>query len=233
MTRQQAHSRGFTLAEALVAMAILAMIGTLTYGTFAQAMSSRERAESITRHYHEMRQAMLRMSRELSMAYLSAHRDCEDPRSKTVFATRRSGGGMRLDFTSFSHYKVRADANESDQNELSYFVDRDPDDPTQQALMRREATRIDEEPEEGGSEEVLAHRVTDLRFSFYNARDDRWEDDWDSTGSDNRNELPLFVRMELVTKDPSGKDETFVTKTRVFLRKQILILGTGARVCTD
>ena len=28
----------------------------------------------------------------------------------------------RVDFTSFSHFKMQADANESDQNEVGYFV---------------------------------------------------------------------------------------------------------------
>src|SRR5262245_4552515 len=121
--------RGFTLAEVLIAVAILAMIGVLTYGTFARAMEAREQAGRITERYHEIRQAMQRMSREISMAYLSEHKNCQEPRSETVFTANRTAGGSRLDFASFSHTKTAPDANESDQNELSYFIERDPDDP--------------------------------------------------------------------------------------------------------
>ena len=121
------RQRGFTLAEAIIAVAILGMIGVLIMGTFANAMDGRNRAEEITTHYHQVRQAMLRMAREIQMAFLSEHRDCDDPRTKTLFVGKSAANGMRLDFTSVSHFKMSADANESDQNEVAYFVERDPD----------------------------------------------------------------------------------------------------------
>ena len=82
----------------------------------------------IAEREHEVRLALERMAREISMAFLSAHRDCDTPKTKTIFKTSNSSIGTRLDFTSFSHLKLHADANESDQNELSYFVDRNPED---------------------------------------------------------------------------------------------------------
>ena len=107
------------------------------------------------------------MSREISQAFISEHRFCDDPRTRTLFAGKRASNGMRLDFTSFSHFKIGADQNESDQNELSYFVDSDPEDPKKLALMRREQTRIDEEPEEGGRIQVLAENISEVNFEFY------------------------------------------------------------------
>ena len=52
--------RGFTLAETMVAVAVLALIGALTFGTFARAMQARDRATEITDRYHQIRQGMLR-----------------------------------------------------------------------------------------------------------------------------------------------------------------------------
>ncbi len=227
-------SRGLTLIEVTIAVAILAFIGVVTYGTFSRAMDARDRAGKMTSHYHQIRSAMLRMSHELETAFLSEHKDCDDPRTDTKFVSSNAGTGMRIDFTSFSHVKTQADANESDQNELSYYVGRDPEGGEQMTLIRREQKRIDDEPDEGGSEDAIAYGVESLDFQFYDPKADAWEDSWDSTSSDFRDRLPLFVRIELKAKDPmTGKEETFVTKVRVFLQKSLHIAGGGFAPCID
>jgi general secretion pathway protein J len=224
---------GFTLAEAMIAVAILALIGVLTYSTFSNAMDARDQAMAITQRYHQIRQAMQRMATEISMAFITAHKGCDDPRTETAFVGKRSGNGMRLDFNSFSHFKMAADANESDQNELSYWVGRHPDDPDRTALMRREQARIDEEPDEGGIEQILAEDVTSLEFEFYDAKEDDWEDEWDTTSTDQKYRMPMFVSIRMKALGPNGEEETFVTKTRIFLKQQLLITGTGFSRCID
>ncbi|MEZ0314776.1 MAG: type II secretion system protein GspJ [Myxococcota bacterium] len=227
------RQRGFTLFEIMIAVGILGFIGMLTFGVVGRSMDGRERAEQITTHYHGVRQAMLRMSREIEMAYVTAHRDCEDPRTRSIFASANASGGMRLDFTAFSHYKVRADANESDEEELSYYVDDNPDDKKNMALIRRSQPRVDNEPREGGVEQVLAPNVKKLEFEFYDSKEDRWVDEWNTTNMDYRDRMPMFVSIKLTVVDPQGKDEVFVTKTRVMLRNAILIAGTGFTRCAD
>lgn len=226
-------SQGFTLMETLIALGIFALVGTLTYGVFARTVDARNQALTITSHYHQIRQAMQRMSSEISMAFLSAHKDCEEERTQTIFKTDQAHGGMRLDFTSFSHTKFRADANESDQNELSYFLDTHPDDPKVSVLMRREQNRIDDDPEEGGRVQVMAENVVGLEFEFYDPKDDEWVDEWDSTNMDYRHRLPMFVTIRMKAEDPAGKEELFVTKTRIFVQREILITGTGHSRCPD
>ncbi len=233
MTDLRRHGRGFTLVEALIAMGIFSLIGLLAYGTFARAVSAREQAERITTHYHQIRQAMQRMSQEIAMAFITAHRDCDEKRTQTLFRGKSSANGMRLDFTAFSHQKMVADANQSDQEELSYYVDRHPEDAQRSALFRRTQARIDDEPDEGGVEQVLAEDVTRLEFEFYDDKDDEWVDEWDSTNLDQRYRLPMFVAITLKVTSPQGDEETFVTKTRVFLRKELLITGTGFSRCLD
>jgi len=225
--------RGFTLIEALVAISILGMIGGLTYGVFARSVNARDRAEVITRRYHQIRQGMQRMANEISMAYLSYHKFCEEPRSETVFKGKHGGTSGRIDFTSFSHTKLKADANESDQNELSYFIDRDKDVTQLQNVVRREQAPIDDQPTEGGTEQVLIPNVKALSFQFYDEQNDNWEDEWDASSMDQRDRLPLFVAIKLVAENPNGKDETFVTKTRIFVRKPLLIMGSSFVKCMD
>ena len=196
-------------------------------------MDARERTLGVTDHYHQVRQSMLRMTREIQSAFLSEHRDCEDPQNKTIFLGKRSSNGMRLDFTSFSHFKIRSDANESDQNELSYFVDSHPDDAGRKALFRREQARIDEEPEEGGSIKLMAEDVLDIEFEFFDPMDKEWEDEWDSTSMDYKGKLPLFVKIAITALDSAGNEQKFSTKTRLFVQQAMAIPGiTGAR-CLD
>ena len=228
--RSRGMARGFTLLETLVAVSILGLIGTLSFGTFSRVTDSRERAEVITTHYHQVRQALLRMARELPSAFLSRHRDCDEPASKTIFLGKNASHGMRLDFTSFSHFKIRADANESDQNEISYFVDDHPDDASRKALFRRTQAPIDEDPDEGGVSQVLAEDVLEVNFEFYDREEKEWEDEWDSESSDKRGQLPMFVSVAIKVKGLSGEEETFATKTRLFLAKPIFIKG---RACLD
>lgn len=220
-------ARGFTLIEALVAISILVLMGGVTLGTFTRSMDARERATAITERHHELRQALTRMATEIAQAFLSMHKDYSEPRSQTLFVTRRTHGGTRLDFTSFSHLKFIADANESDQNALSYFLEADPQLPQKQNLMRREKVRIDEHPEEGGDALILARDVSGLSFSFYNAKTDRWEEEWDARDMDHKNKLPKYVRIELLATDAQGRPFKLSTKTRIFLREAILITGSG------
>lgn len=224
--------RGFSLAEVMIALAILGLIGSLTFGVFTRALSARLQAQEITEHYHMVRQAMLRMTREVSMAFITVHKDCEDPRTDSLFVGDRSGSNYRLDYTSFGHFKTRADANESDQNELSYFVDNDPDSKGK-VLMRRNSPRIDDEADEGGTEQVLARGVTKFAMEFYDDVADRWVDEWDTRDSDLRDRLPLFVRFDLTVENPAGKEEEFSTKARIVLRDRIRFVGTGFARCPE
>ena len=231
--RRECVPRGFSLIEALVSVVILAMIGTLSFSTFARAMAARDRATLITDRYHSARQAMGRMAREISMAYLTHNRDCADARTLTTFVAKRQANGARLDFTSFSHVKMRGDAKESDQNELSYFVAPDPKISGMHNLMRREQNRVDERPTEGGRIQILANNVEELSFTFYDAKADQWQDEWDTAGRDTKDRLPKFVRIKLKARDHLQHIIAFETKTRVFLREAIYIPGVGRGRCIE
>ena len=220
------ENRGFTLTEVLVGCTILSMIGVLTFGTFQSAVEARDRIEAMTQRYHQLRQGLERMSRELQTAFLSEHRDCDDPQAKTIFEGKSSSHGMRLNFTSFSHFKFRADANESDQNELSYFIQEDAEDSSKLNLYRREAARIDADPDEGGHERVLVRNVEDLTFEFYDGKKKEWEDSWDSNGMDQKGLLPQYVKIALKVKDHMGESMKVVTKTRLFINRSLLISGS-------
>ena len=215
--RQLRHRRaGLTLIEVMVAMAMFAMVGALVYGGFAQTSRAKQRLDTQLDRYHELRVAMERMVRELSMAYMSTH---YNPASslqtmRTTFVSKDSGFGDRIDFTSVSHTRIYRDAKESDQTEISYFLTDDPDGDGK-VLARRMQTPIDDRPDEGGRIEVLLRDVLEFDLEYLDPTTWEWVKSWDavsSTGQTNR--LPAQVRITLTVPgilDPKEK-EVFGTR---------------------
>ena len=136
MTSTQLPRRGlagFSLLEVLIAASLMAIIGALLLTSLSSSLDAKEAVESTSDRYHVVRQAMGRMTRELSMAYLSKHRDAPELRAKTGF----KGEAERVDFTAFGGVSLKQDAKQSDQRELSFFIGVDPENQAS-ALMRRE-----------------------------------------------------------------------------------------------
>lgn len=214
----RASQRGMTLIEIALATAIVAIMGTLTWGSISRSFDAYESVSSIDARFHNVRVAMNRMAREISMAFLThPTRDLGKERMwKTIFKTEGSSP-TKLHFTSFAHQRLRENAKECDQSEISYFVDRDPDDRDVQNLMRREDVRIDSEPEEGGRAYVLAEDVKDFKLRFFDPKDDDWTDEWDTDDPEFENRLPTIVEITLIIEDENRKEMKFVTKTRINL----------------
>ena len=211
--------RGFTLMEVALAIAIVAIMGTLTWGSIARSFDAYETVTDIDQRYHNVRVALNRMSREIAMAFLTQPSRDLGPEQmwKTQFIGKGSGDFFELSFTSFAHEVMREDAKESDQCELTYYVGRDDDDRDTKNLMRRLDPRIDREPDKGGRSSVLAANVKGFKLRFFDPKDDEWRDEWDSTKPDNALRLPTVVEITLVVEDERKKDLSFVTRTRINL----------------
>ena len=151
-------TRGFTLLEIMLAVSVLALVGTMVYGGFSQTALNKARVEEDVDRSRVIHMALDRMARELTMAFVSTH---ENPSPDlrvidTAFIGSDRGKDDRIDFTSFSHRRLYRNARESDQNEISYFVTEHPDEPGVQVLARREQNRIDEDPRRGATTPALS-----------------------------------------------------------------------------
>lgn len=217
--------RGMTLIEVSVAIGIIAIIGVLTWGSIARSFDAYETVQGIDDSYHNVRVAMNRMAKELSMAYLTAqrrHRGQE--RIVTQFFKYEDSSPLpELHFASFAHQVFLKDAKESDQAEISYFGENDPEESGIVNLMRREAPRVDADYDEGGRAYVLAEDVRDFELRFFDPRKDDWTDEWDTENAEFAGRLPTLVEIKLTVGDEDGEDMTFITKTRINL---VTELGT-------
>ncbi|MBX7191216.1 MAG: prepilin-type N-terminal cleavage/methylation domain-containing protein [Sandaracinaceae bacterium] len=218
--RRATQGGGFTLVEALVAIAVFGIVATIVFGGFSQTMRNRRFVEAQSDRAHVVRVAMERMVREISSAFVSVHVN-PNPQLITMrsgFHGRREGAGARLDFTSFSHRRLYRDAHESDQNEVGYFVAdyRDEDGHTHTALVRREQNRIDEDFERGGQNAILVEDVREFELSFLDPLSLEWRDSWDASGSE-MNRLPVQVKIRLVVPQTQNErhDEVYTTRAMV------------------
>jgi general secretion pathway protein J len=211
---------GITLVEAMIALTIMGIVASMVWSAFSQTSRSKARVEEDLDRMHVIQMALERMARELSMAYVSAHRPTSPAllTVHTAFIGHDHGGRDRVDFTSFSHQRLYRDAHESDQNELSYFIARDPENSREQVLARREQNRIDDDPTRGGHVEVMVSNVESLDLEYLDPTTKEWVRSWDTTqGTGQVNRLPSQVRITLRVphhRDPS-RTLTYGTRASV------------------
>lgn len=222
---QASPDEGFTLVELLIAVGITGIITVLVYGSFARTFDTREFVLKSQERYHTVRVALERMSREISMAFVYDCREVDtstgERRHKTLFKVERDGKIDRMVFSSFSHLRLFKNANESDQNVLSYYSEGDPEDSSITNLVRREKTRIDGEPEEGGEALVLCPDIESLRFELWDEEKEDWAEEWDCSQIERLNRLPPTVRITLTVLDEYGEETSLTTTTRIFVSKPL------------
>lgn len=217
-----ARARGMTLIEVVVAIGILAMVSVLIHGVIDSLTRGRKAEGLRTERAHEAREALQRIVRDVSAAYLSMHVPSVTAlmTNKTAFVGRSSSPFDRLDFTAFAHRRTERDSHESDEAEVGYFVVADPDAPDKMDLVRREQTPIDLDPLKGGVVNVVAEDVTEFEVRYFDPMTSQWVDTWDSmqvTGQPNR--LPLQVSVRLVLRG-LGDGPPYEYMTKVFLPLQ-------------
>lgn len=207
------RSRGFTLIEVLISIAILAAITSLLFGAFSALKRSKDGLSRVQDRQREGRLAMARITRELQSAYLSAHIPLNQALlvQKTIFKSERGTPADRLDFTAFANRRLDRNSHVSDQCELAYFGSPNPDGSGTTDLVRRVDTELDLEPTKGGKVEVLATDIDLFDLQYLDATTGQWQESWDTTQSTGQpDRLPLQVRVILVLNGGarSGSDRS-------------------------
>jgi general secretion pathway protein J len=213
------RTRGMTMIEVMVALAILAMVSVLIHGVFESLSRGKKGEEMRADRAHQAREAMQRIVRDLSAAYLSVHSPSSQAlvTRKTAFVGRSSFSFDRIDFTAFAHMRTERDSHESDQAEVGYFAAKNPDVPDQMDLVRREQTPIDLDPLKGGIVNVVAEDIDQFDIRYLEPQTGQWVETWDSTQiSGQPNRLPLEVKITIVLKGVGG-GPPFAYTTKVFL----------------
>jgi general secretion pathway protein J len=213
---------GFTLIEVMIALAILAFITSIMWGSFSQTATNKRVIEAAQDRSHTVRVAMLRMAREIEMAFI----DDEVPPTaerRTMFVGSSRADVDELTFSSFAHQRLRAGLNEGDTALINYFGERDPDDRRVLNLMRRETRRLQlEDPKViPGETYILCPAVTKVRFSYYDYKKKEWQTEWDTMSPSGNQFLPSHVRITLTVRDERGQEVTFSTDARIHMTDKV------------
>ena len=218
---------GFTLIEVLLAVGILVTVAAILFRSMAMSYEIKARVTAVNDRYHEGRQVMERITREIRMAFLHAMpvqgETVEDPAFLTVF----KGEEEELNFASTAHLRMQAGERESDQAEFGYFLKTgDNTGPYRgKTLYRRESRRIDSKPDRGGATWPMVEGVKELKFEYWDDKkeiaEDAWKRSWDSSGDD-KDFLPARVRITLVLDMGEDRPEIrFVSQAAPKIRKPI------------
>jgi general secretion pathway protein J len=195
----------------MIAVAITAVIGSMAAGIYQQIDRAATVAREQGERYAGARLALTRLSREVSMAFLSEHYDRAQFRDRpTLF----KGDSDTLLFSTMAHVRLAQDAKESDQSIVEYRVERDPLS-GEDALFRREKARLDDEPDRGGRKDLVATHVNRLSLQYWDLRRKEWVREWSTRTPERLNELPTRVRVELEVKLADGRTEKFTTQSKV------------------
>jgi general secretion pathway protein J len=216
-------SSGFTMIELMLALAIFALITTIMFGSFSQTASSKRVIQSDQERTHAVRVALMRMTREIEMAYTSDNENTAIANRPTMFVGSARVDVDELMFSSFAHQRLRGGAAEGDTSLISYFGARDPDDRRIVNLMRRETRRLQAEDPATlpGEAYILCPDVSKVKFAYYDHKKKEWATDWSTLDATGMQYLPTHVRITLTVLDQRGHEVSYSTDARIQLTEKV------------
>ncbi|MBU0554294.1 prepilin-type N-terminal cleavage/methylation domain-containing protein [Myxococcota bacterium] len=222
-------NHGFTLIEVMVALVLLTTLGAALLRSLSLSMTTKDRVSRLNDRYHEGRQVSIRISRELRQAILFAEVPEAMREEDPAILTRFVGEEDEIYFATTAHLRLQAEAKESDQAEVAYFLKSgDNKEFKGKTLYRRESRRLDDRPDKGGMIWPVVEGVKVFKLEYWDDSKEIGDDAWQGTWSSEENDLlPARVRMTLELESPlGGKPIRFVTQAAPRIRRPINIIDS-------
>jgi type II secretion system protein J len=193
-------SKGFTLLEVLIAVAIMAGIVSVIYSAFFTSSRNVEQAETIRDSTDLARTLMQKLANDITNAYWKQALNA--PAVVTIFNGKKEESQTGDEKTRHDSITLttltnspRPNSKETELWEVSYFFQEKPKGPGY-VMMRREKRELSQDVPagEGGYEYEITDRIRALKYQYSQTGQDTWYDEWNST---NRGGLPKFVEIAL------------------------------------
>jgi len=207
--QSQTTNKGFTLIEVLLAVFIASIVLSVLYASFFQVLKAKEKVEEELELYHEARIIFSKMTKDIATAFPRGSVNSESlSAAYPFFLGSEDGNHSSITFTSLSRTPAK-DVKESDQTEISYFLEPAEDAPELFALMRRDNPTIGND--EGGTQYAISERIVGFKVSYLGAASIESENqelafEWNS---DEQSSLPRAVNINLTMRNPRGEDIEF------------------------
>ncbi len=213
--------RGFTMVEMLLALAVFGFVGMMTFAAVSTVFATSRDLDDIVEVNHMGRVAMDRLTRDLSHAFLSLNFGLEE-RTKTVFVGERD----RIVFAYLGNVPVHAGANETDQGIVEFRLDGKTEGREGKKLIRRFKARIDDSPNSGGEEAVVAEGVKSFKLEYYDKVAQDWQTDWKAEDPQAAQlpgySLPSRVRITIELYDRIKFVHLFSSQTNIYMTEPLL-----------
>jgi general secretion pathway protein J len=190
-----ANSRGFTLLEVLVALAIFAVVATVSFSAVQRGVDTSERLTEQRRFWQGLDDTFRLLEQDLEMAIARAPRipGRQGLRAFEGYGRGRPGrGGELLRLTRAGVTSVR-EGPVSPYRRVAYRIE--------EGVLRRAAWyRLDVPVRREPREAVLLRGIEDHRIQYWQDEGQRWIDQWPrrlTTGDDGGAGLPEAVRLRL------------------------------------
>jgi len=221
--RSRSVSSGFTLIEVMLALAILTFVTAIMWGSFSQTVANKKAIEAAQERTHTVRVALMRMAREIEMAYLSGSENTAMVERRTFLVGSSHGDVDELQFSSFAHQRLRGGLAEGDTSLISYYGERDPEDRRVLNLMRRETRRLQQENPSDipGEAYILCPDVSRVKFSYYDQKLKEWVNDWSTLNASGPQYLPTHIRITLTVIDERGQEVSYTTDARIQMTEKV------------
>jgi len=206
-------SRGFTLLEILIAIAILAVVMATIYAAYSGTLTVIKELDDDSRAYSMARMTLDRMSRDLSS--LQRFEDGIFLQSKK--STIGSHEFTSLAVWSAAHLAFGEDELPGSPSFITYFVKEDKNGGF--SLWRSDVAETRPSPDQKADDGMMiCQNLQAINFKYYD-ENGREDDSWDTTSlSDTqKGKPPVLVQIELVLANVRDVEKPYKFITRVFL----------------
>lgn len=227
------RSRGFTLLEVMITVAILATMTLAVSIMLRNGFEIRTLLAKDDEVSHRLSATIEKVARDVQHAFIVSSKDQSrnaiGRATKTLFRIEKGFDSDKLYLTTFTRQRTIANSNESDQTYVVYQLMDDKKDSSRKNLYRGEAPFIPDDFKNTPPMKLLARHIKSFQVRAWKG-DDWLKDRWDSTRSDTRDKLPHLVEIEIeawdedpfaVEKDSSKKEVTVKMKTVVYIERSV------------
>lgn len=202
------RASGFTLLEVLLALTLFTFIATVTVKNISQIQNTKKTAFEDIDLYNNVRAALSMMRNDLQQAFHVLYEDLgEEARqivvqNQNVHHTMFDGRKNELVFTSLSHRNFYTERRQCEQTEISYYLNSQN---KSASLLKRESEIMDDNLFQGGSIYTLMENVSLLEFSYWDDRQQKWIDQWNSDAGAERDRFPQAIQLKVTVSRGSQK----------------------------